>query len=633
MSFRVGHAGVHVAASTHTKRDNTCSADQLYTFPNSSSVVDASSTVTFTWDASCDVGASEIDLYIYEPSAATSLIQAFTNLTFSEGSYAATLQPKWWNDTTSAELYVTIVASGGDYWASSIPPGPQFEVTYPASKMYSTTTVDGVAQTSTAAAAASASGDSVFQSVSNTPNASHKVSKGAIAAAVVVPLLVLAGVGAVVVYFYRLKEKEKRKRWSHALSSHSALDWEKGANPGEKLGSMYGRPSTQFGRPSTQFGRPSAQFGRPSIDRPASSILANENMAGAGAGGPQRPPYATMRSHSASDVMQAEPTRSSIMLPDGGVRQSRISFAETARPDRRSRMSFGGELRPSIYGGVLGKGSRSATDLPSGRSAAYATGSALEDDDGINTSPSQTHGPNAFTDADMRRAAHGQRTGRRSMLSLGGGNRRGSTASALSQDDFRSAASARGSVDELRDMEAIMLMRRSVISQASGRSPNIGADHSPNPQFDDEYVEALDHDESHAAPTMPAPIAGSSTVAYGPDQMLAVYAARGKVSPAAAPASTLPSAPQPSTSGFRRLLGRKEVPALAPSPIPSISAPQPLAEDQAELRAYPGQHADALALPDATTGHRAHAGQSMVSNAASMGSVYAEDEENVGAAK
>jgi hypothetical protein len=43
-------------------------------------------------------------------------------------------------------------------------------------------------------------------------------------------------------------------------------------------------------------------------------------------------------------------------------------------------------------------------------------------------------------------------------MSLGGGDksRRASQMSAVSADDFKSAASARGSVDELRDLEAVM---------------------------------------------------------------------------------------------------------------------------------------------------------------------------------
>jgi hypothetical protein len=57
-------------------------------------------------------------------------------------------------------------------------------------------------------------------------------------------------------------------------------------------------------------------------------------------------------------------------------------------------------------------------------------------------------------------------------------------------------------------------------------------------------------------PTAPSPIAGSSTVAYGPDQMLAVYAARGKVASSTSPIPRLHTAssamPPPPTPGDMR---------------------------------------------------------------------------------
>lgn len=310
------------------------------------------------------------------------------------------------------------------------------------------TTASGTA--TSGKAMASQSQDAVFQDVSS--NQTHKINKGVIAAAVIVPLLVLAVVTAVAIRFWRAREQEKRRRWSQALSTHSNLEWEKGAQPGEKPSSILGRPSTQLHRPSTQ------HSARPMSYASSSVYAVENNMAGAGA----RPSFSQMRSVSAKAVQRA-----SMVLPDGQVRQSRISFAETARPDRRSRLSLGGDLRPEV-GGVsksvfnLRGASKSANDLnvtPAKR-AAYATGSAIDDDEqeDINISPSQMQGPKAFEEAESRRIANGRRTGtRKSIISFGGGDKqRESTASAWSADDFRTAASARGSVDELRDMEAVM---------------------------------------------------------------------------------------------------------------------------------------------------------------------------------
>ncbi|KAK4684142.1 hypothetical protein P7C73_g6058, partial [Tremellales sp. Uapishka_1] len=532
MSAPFGRIGLAGAANSHKKRslvarDCNLANGDLYTAPTAGQVINGTQPLEIQWNTACTMDASTVDIYLYDASG---VIKEFGGKTFTAGSLTIDLEPKWWNSTETASLYFTIVstADSDEVWAAK--PGPVFTVDYPLSAMVSTTVVGGSTLTSTVAAAATQSQDAVFQNVSST-NSSHKIAKGAIAAAVIVPLLVVALIIVVAIRFYRMKEDEKRKRWSKAISSHSNLDWREGAHSGEKPASIFGRPSFQSGGGGNR----------------TSSVFAVEgNMAGAGTG-MGRPSINDVRSQSATDVstpqMQmrynAPMSRSSVALnADGGVRTSRISFAETARPDRRSRLSLGESLRPQSTASGLFKhsgGNRSANDLvtPNRKSMAYATGSAIDDDDDdINISPSQLQGPHGFGDAEMRRVGGGKRTGRRSMMSLGGDkSRRGSTASALSTDDFKSAASARGSVDELRDMEAVMLMRRSIMSQHSGRSPQMsnGELMPASPAIPDTNdMEALGVPLSPPMPSAPSPVAGSSTVAYGPDHLLAVYAARVK---------------------------------------------------------------------------------------------------------
>ncbi|RSH90539.1 hypothetical protein EHS25_001144 [Saitozyma podzolica] len=618
--FRVGLAagGSHASLAKRAEEERalaeraTCNLanGDLYIFPNASSTVDATKQVTFTWNTACAMSSS-VDLYLYESSG---LIHAWTQQDFSAGSYTATLLPSWWNDTTSASLQLSIINHGQPSWMTSSPAGPVFTVDYAASAMYTTTTKNGAVQTVTASAAATQSSDAVFQNVSSTKS-SGGISKGAIAAAVIVPLLALAAIAAVAVRFWRQREAEKRRRWSQALSTHSNLEWEKGALPGDKPQSILGRPSM-----SSYMGG----GGNRAHSLATSSIYAVENnMAGAGAGGLVRPTFTNVRSQSADNLSPGAGMRSSLALPDGQVRQSRISFADAQRPDRRSRLSFGGDLRPAVQPErsslfKLVGGSKSATELAtpnrSRLSSAYASGSAIADDDedDINISPSQMQGPGSFADAEMRRiGGNKNRTGRKSILSLGGG-RRESVASHLSADDFKSAASARGSVDELRDLEAVMLMRRSVLSQnsASRSSPNLNAADSPaipqgqwshpnTPVIDTDQAEDLDMaDDEHAdeyasprtrspmptldLPVAPSPIAGSSTVAYGPDQMLAVYAARGKVSGATTPATSVPTVGK--KQGIRILTnfgGKKDDSTNVPAPSPVAQSAAP-----GEMRSY-----------------------------------------------
>ncbi|ORY31992.1 hypothetical protein BCR39DRAFT_465186 [Naematelia encephala] len=643
---RIGLAGAPAHKRNEIVKPCNLAAGDLYVAPTASETVDATQPYTFKWNTACTMDSS-IDIYLYEPASDNGVIKGWTDVQFSSGQMTLDLLPKWWNSTTTATLYLSIVNTGSSMWDTSGPSGPVFTVSYPASAMFSTTTKDGQAITSTAAAAATQSTDAVFQNVSST---GHKgLAKGAIAAAVIVPLLVLCVVAGVAVRFWRAREAEKRRRWSQALSTHSNLEWEKGAQPGEKPHSILGRPSTQLGRPSTHHSARPASFA-------TASVYGENNMAGAGAGGAFRPTHTNLRSVSSENVA----SRSSFVLPDGQVRQSRISFAEAARPDRRSRLSLGGDLRPDVPTKPaifsLKGASRSATELntPSKKHAAYATGSAIADDDeDINISPSQLQGPNAFAEAEAKRIGAARRTGRRSILSFGGGDkRRESTASALSADDFKSAASARGSVDELRDLEAVMLMRRSVMSQhsankaAAGDSPALEA-------VEADQIESLEPNvtlpTSAPMPSMPTPIAGSSTVAYGPDQMLAVYAARAKSgNPAAlSPTMTGPAAaaipvPKPTAtrqnSAMRVLtnLGKKD---KEDKEIPSAPAPGDM-KSYVHLNKGTASSAavEALPLPGGRNG--SGSGSSLTPDAparavsmASEGSRYSEVEEGQGNAK
>lgn len=438
--------------------------------------------------------------------------------------------------------------------------------------------------------------------------------------------------------------------------------------PGDKPASVLG------GRPSI-----GSQHARPSIGsyhpRPtsmaASSVFAVENnMAGAGANGAgmglPRPSYQ-------AGSQSTDNLRSSLVLPDGQVRQSRISFAETTRPDRRSRLSLGGDLRPTVSNhsgsaslsstlGLRGlfklpHASKSASHLEtghvtSGKKASYATGSAIADDEVEDVtagfSPKQLNGP--------------PRTNRRSILSLGGGadKRRESVASALSADDFKSAASARGSVDELRDIERSVLARRSMMTQSqystSARSPahdNNGDAIEALDNSDDhaDYYHQQQHQQAHAGAMGPPPLPSQTqhqTVAYGPDQMLAVYAARGKVNngaSASGPSTASPSAPilapalgtstsqsRPSAKRLLSNLTKRNDDASAPAPAPA----------QTDMKSFVHLNngtvssavVDALPLPGPSAGTaaglRVPEGKSRLSGA-SDGSEYSE--KDVGSAQ
>jgi hypothetical protein len=102
--------------------------------------------------------------------------------------------------------------------------------------------------------------------------------------------------------------------------------------------------------------------------------------------------------------------------------------------------------------------------------------------------------------------------------------------------------------------------RRSMMSQ---HSPALESPYAAD------HMEALDNDDAYDLPAQPSPIAGAQTVAYGPDQMLAVYAARGKVnspSPSAPAASGPIPAPRPTAKRLLSNLTKRNEENTAPVP-------------------------------------------------------------------
>jgi hypothetical protein len=128
--------------------------------------------------------------------------QVIQNVPFSDGSYALTLLPQWWESSSEVTLSLTISDTKTRTFLSPIPAGPAFAVTYPES-LISTATDAGL---TAAAAAHTARPDAIVVDAAKKtgPNA------GIVAVAVIVPILViLAGV-----FFYvrRVRAKQAKKR-------------------------------------------------------------------------------------------------------------------------------------------------------------------------------------------------------------------------------------------------------------------------------------------------------------------------------------------------------------------------------------------------------------------------------------
>ncbi|KAI0367124.1 hypothetical protein BV20DRAFT_584984 [Pilatotrama ljubarskyi] len=358
-TVRLGHA----AAGHHHKRD-ACSTGGLYKAPAKGQIVDASRPVTVSWDNSC-LNTTAVDIYLYAPSASRSLVHAWQNVDYKAGSYNATLQPGWWNSTSSVTLEFTILASGQPTWLITTPAGPPFTATY--------------SGTSDSTAVAGA-----VEQVNNIPSDKHGLSKGAIAAAVLVPILFLIGlcVGAYI-KLSRAKGKEKRKRFSQAVDkrmSTISTDWKSMTGAGANAAI---RNSMAI---SNESGNRLSSFSFGGIC-PSSTVAVEGGHAGVGARGIFQPN---------PDAPQMSQLRPGLRTSAFENRVSRVSFAADPRPSSESRRT---RQSRAFHVGHL----PDVPPLPERQNSTESSSNASPI-----LSPVQTAGPLSLTAEDIRARMSGQ---------------------------------------------------------------------------------------------------------------------------------------------------------------------------------------------------------------------------------
>ncbi|KAG8971389.1 hypothetical protein FRB90_010509, partial [Tulasnella sp. 427] len=210
MTFDSVHSGAGNAA--HKKKmavARASCANGLYLAPTANQVVDSSQKLTISWDTSCfNPAPSAIDIYLTAPLTSDPDIHAFTSIDYSKGTVSVDLKPKWWNSTSLISLELNIVEAGTPAQLTQFPSAPLFNVTYDPSTAATNTQVAAAANTDVP--------DAPYTSVNNIFHGGG-LSKGGLAAAVLLPLLaVFVGLG-VYVKISRGKEAKKRQRWSQAV--------------------------------------------------------------------------------------------------------------------------------------------------------------------------------------------------------------------------------------------------------------------------------------------------------------------------------------------------------------------------------------------------------------------------------
>ncbi|KAI0312762.1 hypothetical protein OF83DRAFT_1086801 [Amylostereum chailletii] len=296
------------------RADAACATGGFYKSPAAAQTVDYTQPLNIAWDTSC-LDTNTVDIYLYAPGAAqTTRLHVWENVYYSTGSYETSIKPKWWNSTSSVDLQLSILPSGSAPFQSSLPAGPVFKATYSAPSSGDT---PAVADTSTS--------DASVTNVNNAPSHHHGLSKGAVAAAVLIPLLVI---GFLVVGAYlrlkRAREQDKRKRWSEAIDKRMSTishDW-KVMTPGGANAAIRNSLAVDGANHRAS----SFSFG---AIRPVSTVAVEGGQAGIGA-----------RSVFPGNSMDAPPMsqiRPGVTAAAMGERVSRVSFAADVRPSMESR--------------------------------------------------------------------------------------------------------------------------------------------------------------------------------------------------------------------------------------------------------------------------------------------------------
>lgn len=266
------------------------------------------------------------------------------------------MDPNWWGLDQSVQLQLQIVQHGAPHWEGTV--GPVWTATYDSSK--------GVPPKP------SGGDPSIAQRVKNII---HEMPGGSIAAAVLIPLLFVAGV---VAFFYirraRRKTEAKKNRFSKAVDqrmSTISTDWRSisgaGANAAVR-NSMAVRGSVIDGG-----------------ERPA-SIFAN-NQAGIGA----------LRTSEEKVPQMDEMRRARQSVFTNGERNSRISFA----PDVRT--SYAEKENPRLPSAVRGLNVRSFHQGHSFEEERYD-----EHDRDLAMSPTQAAGPPLLQPGEIAARASGE---------------------------------------------------------------------------------------------------------------------------------------------------------------------------------------------------------------------------------
>lgn len=184
---------------------STCRAKDLYVSPEGGSTINEGS-VTFSWKPECLGGATKIDIYLYSQlqQSASIPIHAWTGIDPNARSIDVSLDSRWWNGTKEARMNHQIVRSGHQPW----------DTRNPISQTWKATSLDG--------------GDSQefnivkMGLITDMSGSSGLLSHGALAAAVVCPIIGSLIIIIALFIFIHRRRRDQRIKERKEMSERSA---------------------------------------------------------------------------------------------------------------------------------------------------------------------------------------------------------------------------------------------------------------------------------------------------------------------------------------------------------------------------------------------------------------------------
>lgn len=232
----------------------------LYLEPTENQDVEVETPTTFKWDPTCwEPAANSVTLELINESTGNAT-WGWGNVRWDLGTLQKTITPTMIKDQESMDLRVTFKDSTVP-WMPVVHQGPLFTAKWDSQKAAAASIASVVAASSASAAGVQPTEQSRFEWVNNF--FSGGLSKGQIAAAVIMPILAVAGFLIAYVLFARRKENAKRKEWKEKMDqrmSTISVDWKSMSAAGGAAAVRYSmaekRASSFYGG-----GRPSSNFG------------------------------------------------------------------------------------------------------------------------------------------------------------------------------------------------------------------------------------------------------------------------------------------------------------------------------------------------------------------------------------